>query len=353
MQPCDCEEELNLKRSLPFLLLLILLCSLYLPQGASAQHPCDPPNILFNCNFDTFTRVGSNKEIPQGWWFFLEDGDPAYDQSIDTAFGAPALRIWSDGGSFTAGIYQEVPDVTPGVAYRARIGWAASSVPAMERKLGIDPFGGTDSRSPHVVWGPSCWDQTRMPDLSVSVVAQASKITVFLRVHHSQSFGADQVFLDAISLVVDPDQPEPTSTSTPPPPTATPAPPTATPMPSDTATPLPTETPTPSPSPAPTDTGTPTPTSSPSPTPTLTPTGTPTGTSTPTDTVTWTPAPTATPTSTPTPTPALPRPFSWALGTMSTDTLANLFLGFGIFGFAGATILTGVLVWMSRRHRED
>ena len=47
---------------------------------------------------------------------------------------------------------------------------------------GIDPTGGTDSRSPNIVWGSECWDKTRMPNLTVSAVAQAPKITVFVRV---------------------------------------------------------------------------------------------------------------------------------------------------------------------------
>ena len=182
-------------------LLVALLGPPALP--ALAQHPCDAPNILFNCNFDTFASVGNNKQVPEGWWYFLETGDPALDQSPDTAFGAPSLRIWSDGGSFAGGIYQVVPNVTPGARYQANIGWAAASVANLGRQLGIDPTGGTDSRSANVVWGPMCWDKTRMPKLTVSAVAAGATITVFVRVQHDMSYGADQVFLDAVSLMLD------------------------------------------------------------------------------------------------------------------------------------------------------
>ncbi len=312
-------------------LLILLLCISCLSAVHSLTAAQAGGNLLFNGGFDTFTSVTPNKLVPAGWWYFQLRGNPAFDQSPDTAFGAPSLRVWSDGEPFTAGIYQEVPNVTPGVAYRVTIGWAASSVPGMERKLGIDPFGGTDPLSPNVIWGPSCWDKTRMPDLSVSAVAQSTKITVFVWVFHDQTFGADQCFLDYVTLTVDPNQPQPTPTFTALPATATftPAPPTRTP------TPLPTDTP--SPTPSATATLTATPTASATPTHTATATATATASATPTNT------PSPTPTATPTPTPFL---------GISLDIAADLFLGIGLVGFAGVAVLSMLLVVVSRSRRR-
>ena len=331
---------MNLKR---VFIIGLVVCSLWCAAAwpALAQHPCEGGNILNNCNFDTFTRVSDNKEIPQGWWYFVEMGDPAFDQSVDTAFGAPALRIWSDGGTFTAGIYQQVPNVTPGVAYQASIGWAACNVTNAERKLGIDPTGGADPASPNIVWGASCSDKTRMPNLTVSAVAQSTTITVFLRVHHPTSYGADQYFLDAVGLHVDPNQPAPTATFTPVPPT--PVPPTSTP-PAPTVTPTETVTFTLTP----TDTATVTET----PTPTATDTSTPTATAsaTATATVTFTPTSTATPTQTATPRPTPTLTATPFLG-LGLDTVGDYLLGFGILAFAGAVLLVGVLLWMSWKRK--
>ena len=332
------------------IIIWLAVCGLLaaMPATALAQHPCEGPNILNNCNFDTFTWISDSKQIPEGWWYFLEMGDPAFDQTVDTAFGAPALRIWSDGGTFTAGIYQEVPNVTPGVSYRVTIGWAASNAGNMERKLGIDPTGSTDPRSPNVVWGPSVWDKTRMPNLMVSAVAQAPKITVFVRVHHPQSFGADQVFLDAVGLIVDPNQPAPTATFTPVPPT--PAPPTSTAVP-PTFTPVPSETPTGSPTPTMTASSTPTDTATPTSTATHTSTHTATATAThsPTATSTATSTPTATQTPTPSPTPSpTPTPF---LG-IGLDRLEDLALGIGVISFAGVALLVALLLWITWKRSE-
>jgi hypothetical protein len=330
----------------------LLVCGLWLAAAgpALAQHPCEGGNILTNCNFDSFTWISDNRQAPEGWWYFLEMGDPAFDQSIDTAFGAPSLRIWSDGGAFTAGIYQEVPNVTPGVSYRVSIGWAASNIGNMERKLGIDPTGGTDPCSPHIVWGPSEWEKARMPDLTVAAVAQSTKITVFVRVHHPASYGADQVFLDAVGMIVDPNQPAPTATFTPAPPTATPLP--ALPTPAPTATATPTEIPTFTPTPTEMPTATETPTALPTPTDTSTPTATPTATdtSTPTATYTQTPTNTALPTNTATRAPTATPTATPFLG-LGLDRAGDLLLGFGILSFAGAVLLVGLLLWMSWKRR--
>jgi hypothetical protein len=254
-------------------------------------------NLTHNCNFDSFLDRGSGNFTPDGWWPWVAMGSPAFDQdNHGSAPGAPAQRIWSDGGSWTAGLYQQV-QVSAGRGYIARLDWAAVSASDIERRVGIDPFGGTDPLSPQVVWGSSAWEVSRMPDLFVSSVAQASTITVFVWTHHPVSHGADQVFLDAVTLVEDPTM-EAQATATPSPsatvPEPTRRPPTRTPRPA-----TPTETPTVVPP-------SPTPTSSSTSAPTATSTQTPTVTPAPTWTLTPTPAlPTATPFPTRTPLPTI------------------------------------------------
>jgi len=287
---------------------------------AGADSPCDDPdNLTFNCDFDNFVPTPAGL-VPEGWWPFVLMGHPAFDNMCDSP-RCPALRIWSDGEHFTAGIYQQVPNVQPGVAYLARLGWAVfaspSDGPNIERKVGIDPYGGTDPTSPNIVWSPSVWEKKRVsPELQVSAVAQNTVITVFVWVHNPITHGADQVFLDAVSLVVDPNQPPPTPTPSPTP-TALPTF-TATPMPSPTFTPTFTPTPSPTATSTPTVTFTPTPTSSP--------------------TATFTPSPSPTPTVTPSPT---PRPF-WG----SRDALAQYSLYVSLSSFAGAGILAVALLWL-------
>jgi hypothetical protein len=278
----------------------LLLCLLAAGSGpwhanAGARNPClEEGNLTQNCGFDAFVDdwVGEKRYlIPAAWWYYILAGDPDYRQSDDTYWGAPSLWMLTDGAPFTAGIYQQVA-VTPGVVYLTDIGWAAPSQEDFERKLGLDPTGGTDPLAPTVIWSRSEWTKTRWPDLTVSARATGPTMTVFVWVHHPTAYGQDWVFLDAVGLWPDPSQPAATVTPVPSltptrrPPTRTPSPIPLTSTPTASATAMPTELP--------------------SPTVTLTATPTPTPTVTPTPTQTATPRPpTATPYPTRTPLPTI------------------------------------------------
>jgi hypothetical protein len=319
-----------------------------------ADSPCNQPgNLTYNCKLDNFvdrTQAGSIKQVPDGWWHFVLMGDPEMRPSVDTLWGAPSQEIWSDGGPFTAGIYQEVR-VTAGVVYQANIGWAAPTKPDFERKLGLDPTGGTDPLAPSVVWGPASWEVKPMPDLTVSARAESGTMTLFVWVHHPHSHGVDQVFLDDVGLWPDPNQPPATLT-----PSATPTVPTSTPRP-------PTRTPSPVP---PTDTTTPLPAS---------PTATSTSTPVPTETATWTPTLPPTPTPTPGPPTMTPPPSRTPLPTFesvarvvptpggrSAEGLergggqgaapAAIFLYIAIGALAVGVLLSGLVLWLWMRGRR-
>jgi hypothetical protein len=332
--------------------------------SATADDSCDVTgNLTFNCNFDWFVENmegGSLRVVPEGWNPWATTGDPAFDvDDHGSAPGAPAQRIWSDGGSWTAGLYQQVP-TSPGSAYTARIDWAAISAPDIERKVGIDPLGGTDPLSPSVVWGPSEWTDEKMPDLRVTAFAQAPSVTVFVWTHHPVSHGQDQVFLDAVTLVEDPTQIMPTLTPsavpTDPPPSRTPSPVPA----SETATEPPA-------SPSPTGTPTAAATFLASETPTPVPTEPPT----PTSAATLTPEappipPTETPTPSPTPIPSLtavpiaavastPEPRSASRQRQTTSSaieLEDVLLLVSVVSLVVAVPLAGAVLWLGIRRRK-
>jgi hypothetical protein len=255
-----------------------------------------PGNLTHNCGFDAFTDHAEGEkryQVPEGWSYFVLAGDLDYRPADDTYWGAPSLWMLSDGVPFTAGIYQQVP-VTPGVAYQTDIGWAAVTKKDFERKLGLDPTGGTDPMAPTVIWGRSEWGMDPWPDLTISARAMGPVMTVFVWVHHPTTYGNDWIFLDAVGLWPDPSQPAATqtATSTPvptrKPPTHTPSPvpatdtpPPATPTASASATVQPSDTPLPSDTPVPVPTATLTWTSTPVPSDTPTPTWTPTRTPVP------------------------------------------------------------------------
>ncbi len=315
-------------------LCIVFITVLLTPEITSAaSEPCSPPNVIpaSVCDMDSFYG-DPPRQIPQGWTPFVLSGDLTFMQDVDTLWGAPSLRMWSNGGTFKAGIFTQV-QVTPGAGYRASVAWAAPNEPdTFGRQLGIDPTGGTDPNGGTVVWGTTHWGPGRLlnyppgkgPNIDLTVRAQSEVITVFFVTDHNRSTGDNVIFVDAIALYPDESAPALVAPTVTPvavvvaaavpvaQPTATPVPPTSTPFPTDTptVTPIPTATETPTPLPTPTHTVTPR----------------------------WTPLPTITPVT--------------GMGSLDLADLAGqrpgLMWGIGLLGLAGAGIFGGSL-WRIRR----
>lgn len=335
--------RLRLVVTLGFLLLGVVTIARAQDESRCPEVENIPGNLIFNCSFERGWVGIDLGEIGEGWWYFVEAGRPAFVHStFERKHGNTAQQIWSDGQAFTAGIYQQVGDVVPGTWYAAEVVWAAvvaTDGDNVRRRVGIDPYGGTDPLSPNVVWGEEVWPETeKFHALHVSAVAQALTITLFVRVNVPYSLGPDQAFIDVVSLVVDTTQPTPTPTPLPPTATPTPLPPTPTPVP-------------PSPTPTPTQTPLPTDTPVPTPTPTLSPTSTPLPpTATPTSlppTLTFTPVP---PTPTLSPTPAVcsaaPTPTPLPSGDMAEmNPDLSLYVALGSFVLAGMLAAVALRWW--------
>jgi hypothetical protein len=318
---------------------VVALMTLTLPTAA-AQHGCDPGNLIPNCDFEQFAG-----DLPEGWSAQVLSGQvgfrPVTGTASHSAYGGSSLLLASDG-AYVATIFTQVGGLQPGTAYKASIGWGAPAPPtdSFGRQLGIDPTGGADANSPNVVWGPTHWGDGRglnwpPPDVNidVSAVAQAPTITLFVKVDHNRAVPNSQIYLDAVSLFVDPVQPPPTAV----PPTA--IPPTATSLPKPAVRLEPTKTAMPTFTATPTATMTATLTSTPAPTstPTITPTPTATHTPTATPTSTLPPRPKATPGAAIAVTAARP---------VKSASPGMLFGGVGALGCAG---LLGIALIVSKR----
>ena len=247
-----------------FVILIPLLVTLFAAPGLAQDFPdvCQQPeNILPNCTFDG----GLN-----GWQSFTEAGSASF--SVLQGGGechaplCPAAYIVVED-HFVGGIYQQV-QVTPGTNYYANIVWLVfdslandaginSLIGGIGRRIGIDPYGGTDPTSSNVVWSTDNWrNDCKICNVEyVTVTAQANTITVFLRLDDTWKLRAaekgypvppskDQFWIDDIGLKpiggdpipleappTDTPVPPPTDTPASQPPTDTPAPPTNTPEP--------------------------------------------------------------------------------------------------------------------------
>jgi hypothetical protein len=344
------------------LMILLLQPSLHVVGQSGFPDLCrDANNVLKNCNFSGGM---------DGWQPFTESGGVEIRHvsggECDSP-DCPDVRMAANG-SFVAGIYQQVP-ATPGVTYWANVTWLVIDSVANEtdgtfgRRIGIDPTGGTDPRSPSVAWSADLWrgfshNEKIFSELQVKAIAQNSTITVFVRVDDtwrdrareqgklsdSVASKMDRIWIDDVGMIPIGGAAAPTDTPVPPtdtpvPPTDTPIPPTPTSEPTDTPV-VPTETLTPTleatatPSAQP-PLGTPVPTDTPTPVPTDTPTVTPS----PTPTETPTPEPTDTPEPTATPVPL----FSDALGLIGGGVVC-----LGGVGLVVLLAVGGFLYWLYR-----
>ncbi len=193
-----------------FLFLIAILVLLTRSAAASAV------NLTQNWGFeDGFKPSG----VGSGWKSFVLNGNVAFANTIEYYWagaehteGETSQLIISQT-AFTAGIYQQIGGVTPGVPYAAKaamLTFFESPAPptnhgTMQKLVGIDPYGGTNPNSPNIVWSPlDDHDEGPWVDVRVAAVAQSSTITLFVRVNCLQPVGDpslhNQVFIDAVML---------------------------------------------------------------------------------------------------------------------------------------------------------
>lgn len=310
------------------LLIGLLAPTLFSPRVARAfPENCGlhPSNLFRNGSMapghDTQYGTVSNE-----WTPFVITGSPRFEWVDNEKWDANGAQyFWSDSVAFDAGIYQTVWGMQPNVFYRFRIGYSHARLdpgnaknevhPSMGRQVGVDPFGGTDPKSPNVIWGPTLFNSDRgmnPNELTMAFAARADKATMFFRGIFTGAGGRAKVWFDVACM-------EPATDL----PTATSAPPTATPPPPSTPTRTPTRVVTKI-AQGPTATNTPVP-------PTATPTFTPTPPSTRT--------PSATPQyARPDVTPAPSLPVDPGAGAMTGLGVLSILLGFVSFG-------TGIFLW--------
>jgi hypothetical protein len=247
-------------------ILLALLFFVSDSQSVSAQDPkC---GLLPDCTFDNFYgNEGACSALwkcdnPSGVGLTEHEGWPK----------GPSLTFAGDA-PFDRKVFQRVA-VTPGKGYRFSCPFCVVNVNGqgwhdgdqVNRRLGIDPFGGADPNSSNIKWSGDFFGKGRFEDdvLQVSEYARADHITVFIWVNNPYGDKHVDVFVDTLGLFEDSGMPpiqiaQPTVTPPPPPPTDPPAaqptrvPPTDAPEPIQAPTDAPTVEPTAEPPQEPTD----------------------------------------------------------------------------------------------------
>lgn len=200
--------------------------------------------LLQDCEMDGFY---GDSGAGSGPWkiFHMSDSRPGIGLSRAEGLPGPSVLLHSENKAYDSGIYQQV-QVTPGTGYQFKFDWAVEKINGqgwqpgyqVNRRLGFDPYGGTDPHSPNVIWTGDYFDNGKI-DLTMSEYARAPVITVYVRVTNPYTDKVVDVFLDAGAVYVDQGMPPIQVT----PPTAVPPPPTTPPQPTARPTRQPTDVP--------------------------------------------------------------------------------------------------------------
>lgn len=299
------------------------------------KDPCalDPKNLIYNGSMGPVrdTQYGS---VADGWDPFIYDGAaPRFQWVGNEQIDPNGSQQIVSSGTFDAGVLQTVRNLQPNAYYGFRLGYSLAAksysgpnvrVSTIGRKVGVDPFGGTDPKSPNVIWGPDLFDGNaalNRPEMQLVFAARSANATIFLRaIARDGSSGENRVWLDAVCMQAQTDM----GLATPPPPTPTSVAPTATVPPTQVAAVRPA-------SPV-------------RPTSTRAPTLTPTPPNTPTPAAT----PTRTGTPTPSPTPRFARPIATPTAGMPIALDSNLLTGVGMGSIFGSFILFACGIVLSR-----
>ena len=211
----------------------VLLALLFFASGTQNVSAEDPKcGLLPDCTFDNFY---GNEGACSGLWKCDNPGGVGLTESEGWPKG-PSLTFAGDA-PFDRKVFQRVP-VTPGKGYRFSCPFCVVNVNGqgwhdgdqVNRRLGIDPYGGTDPNSSNIKWSGDFFTKGRFEDdaLQVSEYARADHITVFIWVSNPYGDKHVDVFVDTPGLFEDTSMPpiqiaQATVTPPPPPPTNPPA----------------------------------------------------------------------------------------------------------------------------------
>jgi hypothetical protein len=331
-------------RACKALALLIVSAALFLiPSPAptfALSSPCsfDPNNLIYNGSM----REGQLSQwgpVSDGWNAFVLSGSPSFNWVDNEGIDPNGSQYISSDSQFDAGIYQVVQNLQQGEYYHFWVGYGLAAYDngdtvnrrydQIGRMVGVDPTGGTDPRSPAIMWGKEALNgkaAVNIAALSATFPAQADHVTVYVRaINHSNQY-LNKVWFDAICMEARPDLP------------------TATPLASATATLAPTDTPRPTRPPVVVIPATSMPTD--------TETVAPTDTDTPT--ITNTPTPSTTPSETPKPRRSIPAASPPATSGRTDALPIALFfgsLGIVLLSLIGIFGLVAFVVWQMSKHR--
>ena len=193
-----------------------LLDSKYLNKNSC---PDDPKNLALNGGFFPDLHDTQYGSVVNPWQPFVFSGSAPQFRWVNNEgiFKSQSEQLLSTN-AFDAGIMQTVQNLQPNSYYWFRMGWApaAKSISGPNEpsdkvgvKVGVDPFGGTDPLSAHVIWGAGLFGDNKglnRPQLTMVFAARAASSTIFLRgMATDGSNGENRVWFNAVCMEARPE----------------------------------------------------------------------------------------------------------------------------------------------------
>lgn len=191
------------------------------PPDFYLNKPCsqDQRNLIFNGSMGPEYQDTEHGQIVKGWTALILAGTPPNFRWVDNEGHDPggSQQIYSES-KFDVALYQTVSGLEPGVTYMFRLCYSLAAksisgpnvrVDSIGRQVGVDPFGGTDPKSPSIIWGPILWDgkaALHCPEMNMFFAAQTSKATIYLRANATDdSEGENRVWFDQVCMEARPE----------------------------------------------------------------------------------------------------------------------------------------------------
>lgn len=184
------------------------------PTAGPTRTPPPTPIIasdqIVNGGFESGTiKRSADQLVPLGWLAW-GPGHVEIEQHASHVFeGSNSARVWQAYTTNPVGLYQVV-DVLPNAWYEFS-GWGyswATNNPVVDTPseawvkmwIGIDPDGGTDPKSPAIVWSPDQAPRDVYGFFVVKAQARAPRITVWLKAAPDWGLARSDQFWDAFHV---------------------------------------------------------------------------------------------------------------------------------------------------------
>lgn len=186
--------------------------------------PCaaDPANLIKNGSMGPAHHDTPFGTVVDDWEpFVLSTNAPQFRWVDNEAIDPGGSQQMFSGNVFDAGVMQTVKNLQPNSVYMVRLGYSLAAksingpnirVDTIGRKIGVDVTGGTDPKSPTVIWGPDMFNgkaAVNIPEMQMVFVAKSNAATIFLRAmvkpDPTDAVGENRVWFDAICMEARPD----------------------------------------------------------------------------------------------------------------------------------------------------